>query len=87
MKRRGMSDNLVLDLLRAIRGDIAELKTGQIGSRSEPMSREASAGLEIKERLGFLEGQYGSLSRRVDRIDGRLDRIERRLDIADAPAS
>ena len=66
-----MTDNVVLDLLRAIRADVADLNTGQI---------------EIKEPLGFLEGQYGSLSRRVDRIDLRLDRIERRLDIADAPA-
>ena len=66
-----MSDNLILELLRAIRGDIADLKTGQI---------------EIKERLGIQEAQYASLSRRVDRMDLRLDRIERRLDIADAPA-
>ncbi len=66
-----MSDNLVLELLRAIRSDIADLKTGQV---------------EIKERLGFLDGQYGSLWRRVDRIDLRLDRIERRLGIVDVPA-
>lgn len=64
-----MSDNIVLELLRAIRTDVSDLKTGQI---------------EIKERLGFLEGQYSSLSRRVDRIDLRLDRIERRLESADA---
>ena len=66
-----MSDSLVLELLRAIRSDIADLKTGQI---------------EIKERLGFLEAQYASISRRVDRIDLRLDRIERRLEIVEAPA-
>jgi hypothetical protein len=37
-----------------------------------------------KERLGFLEAQYASISRRVDRIDGRLERIERRLDLVEA---
>jgi hypothetical protein len=35
--------------------------------------------LETKERLGFIEQQYASISRRVDRIDERIDRIERRL--------
>ncbi len=38
---------------------------------------------EIKERLGFLEGTYASVSRRVDRMDDRLERIERRLDLVD----
>ena len=40
---------------------------------------------EIKERLGFLEGSYASLSRRVDRIELRLERIEQRLDLVPAP--
>jgi predicted nucleic acid-binding Zn-ribbon protein len=36
---------------------------------------------EIKERLGILEMQYASLSRRVDKIEERLDRVERRMDL------
>jgi predicted nucleic acid-binding Zn-ribbon protein len=67
-----MSDahgDLILEHLRAIRGDIADVKTAVI---------------EVKERLGFLEAQYASISQRVDRIDSRLDRIERRLDLVDA---
>ena len=40
---------------------------------------------EIKERLGFLEGSYASLSRRVDRIGLRPERIEQRLDLVPAP--
>jgi predicted nucleic acid-binding Zn-ribbon protein len=36
---------------------------------------------EIKERLGMLEMQYASVSRRVDRIEERMDRIERRLEL------
>lgn len=39
--------------------------------------------LETKERLGFLEQQYASISRRVDRIDERLERVERRLDLVE----
>jgi hypothetical protein len=40
--------------------------------------------VEVKERLGFLEAQYASISRRVDRIDSRLERIERRVDLVEA---
>ncbi|MES2336050.1 MAG: hypothetical protein V4551_15420 [Pseudomonadota bacterium] len=36
---------------------------------------------EIKERLGILEMQYASLSRRVDKIEERLERVERRMDL------
>ncbi len=42
---------------------------------------------ETRERLGSLEMQYASISRRVDRIDERVERIERRLDISDAPVA
>ena len=67
-----MSDDradLILEHLRAIRSEIGELKRFMV---------------EVKERLGFLEAQYASISRRVDRIDSRLDRIERRLDLVEA---
>jgi hypothetical protein len=67
-----MSDtpqNLVLDLLRAIRGDIGELKADMI---------------EVKERLGLIESQYASLSRRVDRIGGDVEMIKRRLNLVEA---
>lgn len=36
---------------------------------------------EIKERLGIIEMQYASLSRRVDKIEERLERVERRLEL------
>jgi hypothetical protein len=64
------ADNMVLSLLRAMRGDTSQIKSDVI---------------EIKERLGFLEGSYASLSRRVDRIGGDVERIKTRLDIVDAP--
>jgi hypothetical protein len=67
-----MSDargDLILEHLRAIRGDIADVKTALV---------------EVKERLGLLEAQYASISQRVDRIDGPLDRIERRLELVEA---
>ncbi len=62
-------DNLILTLLRAIRGDIAELKTDMV---------------EVKSRLGLIEEGYASLSRRVDRIGGDVALIKRRLDLTEA---
>jgi hypothetical protein len=38
--------------------------------------------VEVKERLGLLEAQYSSISRRTDRVSGDLEQIKRRLDIA-----
>ena len=64
-----MSDSLVLELLRAIRGDIGEIKADMV---------------EVKERLGLLESQYASLSRRLDRMTGDVEQIKRRLDIIPA---
>ncbi len=61
-----MSDHLVLDLLRAIRGDITEIKTDVVA---------------LKERIGLLEGATASVSRRVDRVGGDVEQIKRRLDL------
>jgi hypothetical protein len=40
--------------------------------------------VEVKERLGLLEGSVASLSRRVDRIGGDVEQIKRRLDLVDS---
>ena len=67
-----MSDNapgVVLEHLRAIRGDLAEMKADLV---------------EVKERIGLLEGQYANLSKRVDRLGGDVEQIKRRLDLVEA---
>jgi hypothetical protein len=67
-----MSDaqpNLVLDLLRAMRGDLGEIKADLV---------------EIKQRVGLLEGQYATLFSRVDRIAGNVSLIKSRLDLVEA---
>jgi septation ring formation regulator EzrA len=64
-------DDLMLVMLRAIRGDIGEIKADM---------------REVKERLGFLESQYASVSRRLDRVGGDIERINRRLGLADTHA-
>jgi hypothetical protein len=63
------AENLVLDRLRAIRGDIGEIKTDLI---------------EIKQRLGFLGGRYANLRARTDRIAGDLSLIKSRLNLVEA---
>ena len=60
------TENLVLEHLSHIRGAVDAL-------------REDTC--EVKERLGALEANYASVSRRVDRIEARIERIEKRLDL------
>jgi hypothetical protein len=73
-------ENLVLELLRAIRGDIAWLRDDVA---------------DIKHRLGTVEQQigglaateanhYASLSVRLDRVAGDVERIKRRLDLVES---
>jgi hypothetical protein len=57
-----------LEPLRAIRADMAEMKTDLI---------------EIKQRLGLLEPQYANVSGGVDRIARDIALIERRLDLVE----
>ncbi len=64
-----MSDNLVLEHLRAIRTDVADIKVDMF---------------EVKGRLGMIEAQYSSLSQRVDRLTGDVEQINRRLEIVPA---
>ncbi len=65
-KRSEVTMELLFETLKAIQGTLA---------------RHGEDLREIKERLGILEMQYASLSRRVDRIEERLERVERRLDL------
>ena len=63
------SGDLVLQMLRSIRGDLVDVK--------------ADLG-ELKQRVGLLEGQYAYLSTRVDRTAGDVTLIKRRLDLVEA---
>jgi hypothetical protein len=61
-------DNLVLRHLRRIDAKL----DGLVGDM-----------VEVKERLGLLEGAVASLSRRMDRIGGDVEIIKRRLDLVE----
>lgn len=75
-------ENLVLELLRAIRGDIA--KQGQkldevlvrLGRLEEGQARIRRDQASDAETVAHVQA-------RMDRLGDRLDRIERRLDIVD----
>ena len=62
-------DNIILEHLRAIRST---------------QDRHTEILLELRGRVGLLEEQYASVSRRIDSIDARVDRIEKRLDLVEA---
>jgi hypothetical protein len=50
----------------------------------EKMDGLAADMIEVKTRLGHLEGLYANLSGRVDRMAGDILQIKRRLDLVDA---
>jgi len=59
----------ILEMVRAIRMDLAEVKEDLV---------------EVKERLGLIESQHASLSRRVDRLGGDMEQVRRRLGLIEA---
>ena len=73
-------ESIVLELLRAIRGDIAEMRTEQREQRGRLAAIERS--LAHVERDGA--EQRAETGGRFDRVLDRLDRIENRLDLRDA---
>ena len=66
VKRTEVTNELIYETLKAIQGTLA---------------RHSDDLREIKERLGILEMQYASLSRRIDKIEERVERIERRIEL------
>ena len=68
-------NNLVLEQLRALRGDIARLSDDVRGLRTEMMSvRHHVRGIELSQDVDH--GDIASMK-------VRLDRIEKRLELAD----
>lgn len=78
-----MSDdpnNLVLNLLRAIRGDIGDIKADMI----EVKQRLTTVEIQVSNLAATEASHYGQTMQRLDRIGGDMDRIKRRLDLVDA---
>jgi archaellum component FlaC len=70
------TDNLVLEHLRAMRGDIGEIK-----SRLDRMDLRLSV---IEQTIGSLYALSASDRETLQSVIKRVERIERRLDLSDA---
>ena len=75
-------ENLTLELLRAIRSDMSEMRTeqreqrGRLGAIERSLSHIERDNAEGRAEIGI----------RFDRILDRLDRIDRRLELVSHPA-
>ena len=69
-------ENIVLEHLRLLRSGM-----GQMIGKMDELKADV---IEVKERLGFIEQQYASISRRVDRMAGDVELIKRRLELTEA---
>ena len=69
-------DNLILEHLRAIRGDVSSLKDGQREMRAEIGS--------IRGYLAAMHSDIATSSLRTDHLEMRVERIEQRLDLRDS---
>jgi len=69
-------DNLVLEQLRAIRGDLGEIK--------ETLTDHTRQLLRVREDIHNVQGDVLRHDDRFARLELRLDRIEKRLGLIDA---
>ncbi len=80
-------DNLVLELLRAMRGDMAEMRTEQREQRGRFVAIERSLS-HIEPELAHVGSEVSEprveFGGRFDRVLDRMERIEHRLDLRDA---
>lgn len=75
-----MSDNLVLEHLRYIRGGVDALRDDMRDTKHRLTTLE----LQVANLASAQAGNHASVSIRLDRVEDRLDRIERRLEIVPA---
>ena len=75
-------ENLVLDQLRAIRGDIGDLRREFRSELGDLRQRVSS----MERHLANLQGDVALVHQRLDHLSERFERIERRLEPNDAPA-
>ena len=83
----GDPQNLVLDLLRAIGGDIGDMRAEQkehrnrLAAMDRTFTHAQRSLAHVETELAELRAEFGG---RFDRVLDRLDRIERRLELRDA---
>ena len=73
-------DNLILEMLRAIRRDMADMREDVRELKHRMSTVEQQITLMIASEMSH----YASVSLRLDRLTDRVERIERRLEIVPA---
>lgn len=73
-------DNLVLEMLRAIRAEQADFRSFMAGELSDMKLRLHS----VEQHIVVLHSDIGVINARLARMDDRMDRLEKRLGLVDA---
>jgi hypothetical protein len=81
-----MSENLVLEHLRAIRVDIRDIRETQRG-HTRQLGRIELELAGLRHQAALDAEARAELGLRVDGLSDRVDRIERRLELSDGPVS
>lgn len=68
-------ENMTLELLRSIRGDVHEIKTAQ-----STLIRRMDT---LQSEMALVHRKFADMAMELTQVVSRLDRIERRLDLVD----
>lgn len=77
------SDNLVLELLRAMRSDIGAIRD-ILTEHGQRLTRIETGLASVRRETAGDAEDIAQLHARLDRMRDEIDRIKRRLDIADS---
>ena len=74
----------IVEQFRALRGDLAELKSGQLEIKQRITNLEISV-VNLRRDLVHQADVTTTVQHSVDRLDQKIDRIERRHSLVDHP--
>jgi septal ring factor EnvC (AmiA/AmiB activator) len=74
-------ENLLLEHLKAIRADVALIKS-DLKEQTHRLGRLEVSMSGLRRDVAFVDGTAAEQSVRMDRMSDRIERIERRLELA-----
>jgi septal ring factor EnvC (AmiA/AmiB activator) len=74
-------ENLLLEHLKAIRADVALIKS-DLKEQTHRLGRLEVSMSGLRRDMAFVDGTAAEQSVRMDRMSDRIERIERRLELA-----
>lgn len=78
------TENLVLELLRSIRGDIGQLRN-EVRDVKERLGSVELSVIAMRRDLTRVDESIAHVHARIDRLGDRVERIEIRLGLVDSP--